>query len=159
MNNTRQTSPSSASDSIITVAAPAATRVLVMLHSYTAKLMKRNRNDNAAPGYTRAYIHHLLHTHEMSSYTLLHLHNLAVVEEFFVSIRTILKRSCGEFEKEVRRFYDVYDSSMGVLEEARVRWREVEDARGKGRLKRERELARCEGWATQLQEGVAGWAA
>lgn len=91
----------------------------------------------------------------MSSYTLLHLHNLAVVEEFFVSVRTILKRSCREFEKEVRTFYDVYDPSMGVLEEARVRWREVETARGKGRLKRERELAA----AATAQEDVAGWAA
>lgn len=92
----------------------------------------------------------------MSSYTLLHLHNLAVVEEFFVSIRTILKLSCSEFEKEVRRFYDVYDSGMSVLEEARVRWREVEDARGKGRLKREREMAAA---AATAQEGVGGWAA
>ena len=115
---------------------------------------EQHPKDNTAPGYTRAYIHHLLHTHEMSSYTLLHLHNLAVVEEFFVSIRTILKLSCGEFEKEVRRFYDVYDSTMRVLEGARVSWRCVEDARGKGRLKRERAAA-----AATAQEGVGGWAA
>ena len=121
-----------------------------LVHS---KVDERHPKDNAAPGYTRAYIHHLLHTHEMSSYTLLHLHNLAVVEEFFVSIRTILRLSCGEFEKEVRRFYDVYDSGMSVLEEARVRWREVEDARGKGRLKREREMA-----AAATAQGVEGWA-
>jgi hypothetical protein len=126
-----------------------------LVHSKTDEPGTETR-DNSAHGYTRAYIHHLVHTHEMSSYTLLHFHNLAVVEEFFVSIRTVLKRSCDEFEKEVRRFYDVYDPGMGVLEEARVRWREVEDARGKGRLKREREIAAK---AATLQEGVAGWAA
>jgi Queuine tRNA-ribosyltransferase len=112
--------------------------------------------NNVAPGYTRAYIHHLLHTHEMSAYTLLHFHNLSVVEELFVSIRTTLKLSREEFEKEVRRFYDVYESGMGVLEEARVRWREVEDARGKGRLKRERENAAR---AATVQEGVVSSAA
>ena len=123
-----------------------------LVHS---KADENETTDNAAPGYTRAYLHHLLHTHEMSSYTLLHLHNLAVVEEFFVAIRTALKHSRGGFEKEVRRFYEVYDSSMGVLDEARVRWREVEDARGKGRLKRERELAAA---AATAQDGVARWA-
>ena len=94
----------------------------------------------------------------MGSYTLLHLHNLAVVEEFFLSIRATLKLSHGEFEREVRTFYDVYDSGMGVLEEARARWREVEDARGKGRLKREREAA-AKAAAATTDEGVAGWAA
>ena len=124
-----------------------------LMHS---KADEHHLKENAGPGYTRAYIHHLLHTHEMTSYTLLHLHNLAVVEEFFVSIRTILKLSCSEFEKEVRRFYDVYDPCMGVLEEARIRWREVENARGKGRLKREREIAAA---VAAAQEGVGGWAA
>ena len=126
-----------------------------LVHSKADEQQWNKTADNSAPGYTRAYLHHLLHTHEMSSYTLLHLHNLAVVEEFFVAIRTALKRSRSEFEKEVRRFYDIYDSSMGVLEAARVRWREVEDARGKGRLKRERELAAATATA---QEGVVGWA-
>jgi len=128
-----------------------------LVHSKADERQWNGTAHNAAPGYTRAYIHHLLHTHEMSSYTLLHLHNLAIVEAFFVSIRSILKVSRSEFEKEVRKFYDVYDSSMGVLEEARVRWREVEDARGKGRLRREREIAAAA--AAAAQEGVAGWAA
>ena len=129
-----------------------------LVHSRADERQSNKTADNAGPGYTRAYLHHLLHTHEMSSYTLLHLHNLAVVEEFFLSIRATLKLSHGEFEREVRRFYDVYDSGMGILEEARARWREVEDARGKGRLKREREAA-AKAAAATTDEGVAGWAA
>ncbi|KAG2021374.1 hypothetical protein CC2G_006619 [Coprinopsis cinerea AmutBmut pab1-1] len=39
------------------------------------------------PPHTRAYIHHLLHTHEMSAHALLVSHNLAVVEAFLRGIR------------------------------------------------------------------------
>jgi len=39
----------------------------------------------------------------------------------------------------VERFVDNYDEELEVFDEARVRWREVEMARGKGRLARERE--------------------
>lgn len=43
------------------------------------------------------------------------------------------------FSREVERFSEVYDSSMTVFEEARRSWAEVEMARGKGRMARERE--------------------
>ncbi|KAF9473030.1 tRNA-guanine transglycosylase [Pholiota conissans] len=90
------------------------------------------------PHYTRAYIHHLLHTHEMSAHALLVLHNLAVLDAFFAGVRGVIKDGEARWEEEVGRFGEVYDARLGVVEEARERWREVDLARGKGRLARER---------------------
>lgn len=96
------------------------------------------------PPYTRAYIHHLLHTHEMSSHSLLAMHNICVLSAFMSGIRSILVSSSGpdgedRFDFEVDRFCEGYDESMTVFEEARKMWTDVALARGKGRLARERE--------------------
>ncbi|KAH8112424.1 tRNA-guanine(15) transglycosylase-like protein [Phellopilus nigrolimitatus] len=45
------------------------------------------------PPFTRAYVHHLLHTHEMSAHALLAAHNLAVADAFFASVRHVLARA------------------------------------------------------------------
>ncbi|KAG8752281.1 hypothetical protein FRC12_012040, partial [Ceratobasidium sp. 428] len=89
-----------------------------------------------APPFTRAYIHHLLHTHEMSAHTLLTLHNLAVLEAMMAGARSTT--AAGTYEQELRRFEERYDGGMGVLREAEKNWRSVDRARGKGRLARER---------------------
>ncbi|THU80487.1 hypothetical protein K435DRAFT_785436 [Dendrothele bispora CBS 962.96] len=83
------------------------------------------------PPYTRAYVHHLLHTHEMSAHTLLVMHNLEVWRRFWEDVRRVLsgvedggegrnsKNSAGEkgkvteenlkkFREEVGRFRRVY---------------------------------------------------
>ena len=93
------------------------------------------------PPYTRAYIHHLLHTHEMSSHTLLAMHNISVFDAFMHGIRAVLAGPNGEsrFKAEVTKFCEGYDEGMSVFEEARKMWTVVELARGKGRLARERE--------------------
>lgn len=97
---------------------------------------------SAFEGFTRAYVHHLLHTHEMGAYALLHLHNLAVMDRFFEGIRSYMSQNADsiDFTKEVLRFYETYDLPGPLFDEARRRWKEVEDARGKGSLKREREV-------------------
>lgn len=89
-----------------------------------------------APPYTRAYIHHLLHTHEMSAHTLLVFHNIAVIEAMMLGARSSIKS--GTFEKELRSFEARYDGTMRILREAEKAWRGVDRARGKGRLARER---------------------
>ena len=112
------------------------------------------------PAHTRAYIHHLLHTHEMSAHALLTVHNLSVVDQFFVDIRDVLQRDgVDKFTEEVRKFRDWYDDdgvvsdtaqdldeageveiiggAMGM--EAKSSWASVDRARGKGRLAREKE--------------------
>ena len=107
------------------------------------------------PPYTRAYIHHLLHTHEMSAHALLTVHNLSVVDQFFADIREVLERdSVDKFAEEVQRFRDWYDDDEavggagadevevvgGIMgREAKRDWGSVDKARGKGRLAREKE--------------------
>ena len=91
--------------------------------------------------YSRAYLHHLLHTHEMSASSFLVTHNLSVLHSFLAGVREVLshERGAEEFTKEVERFCGAYDGSLGVLGRARVMWAEVELARGRGRLAREKE--------------------
>lgn len=92
------------------------------------------------PPTTRAYVHHLLHTHEMSAHTLLVAHNLAVLDVFLAGVRRSLgEQGVGTFATEVDRFIEVYgdDDPNLLFDEATKMWREVELARGKGRLKRE----------------------
>ncbi|QRW13122.1 queuine tRNA-ribosyltransferase [Ceratobasidium sp. AG-Ba] len=93
-------------------------------------------NPKYAPPFTRAYIHHLLHTHEMSAHTLLTFHNLAVIEAMMEGARSAIAE--GTFEQELRRFEETYDGGMGVLTRAERDWRDVDRARGKGRLAREK---------------------
>lgn len=77
------------------------------------------------PPFTRAYLHHLLHTHEMSAHTLLVAHNVAVLDALLTGVRTILSGHADQneaaaiFSREVTRFEEVYDGG------------------GKGRLARE----------------------
>ena len=95
---------------------------------------------NFLPPFTRAYLHHLLHTHEMSSHSLIAMHNLSVLDAFLSGVRGVLQCSDGPtmFAAEVDKFAEVYDEDMKVFEAARESWTEVERARGKGRLAREK---------------------
>jgi hypothetical protein len=95
------------------------------------------------PPSTRAYLHHLLHTHEMSAYSLLVMHNLSILDAFFASVRSAMSTSNAEqFNDKVEKFMNVYDEEMVLFEAAGVHWQEVEMARGKGRLAREKEKAK-----------------
>ena len=89
--------------------------------------------------YTRAYVHHLLHTHEMSAHTLLALHNLAVLDTFFAGVRRVLSERPEQFSEEITRFEQTYDGKLSVFAESRRDWNEVTLARGKGRLVREKQ--------------------
>ncbi|KAI0670651.1 tRNA-guanine(15) transglycosylase-like protein [Trametes maxima] len=92
------------------------------------------------PPSTRAYIHHLLHTHEMSAHALLTMHNLSVFSGFLAGIRAVVKDAGPEaFAREVARFEEAYDEDLLLWAEAEAMWLEVEWARGKGRLAREKE--------------------
>lgn len=94
------------------------------------------------PPFVRAYVHHLLHTHEMSAHSLLVMHNLSVLTAFLSGIREVLARgdtARDEFEREVTKFEETYDEEMALWDEAERTWLEVEHARGKGRLAREKE--------------------
>ncbi|KAF9269539.1 hypothetical protein L218DRAFT_953157 [Marasmius fiardii PR-910] len=135
--------------------------------------------------HTRAYIHHLLHTHEMSAHSLLVGHNLEVLSNFLQGVRNSLESSDGQFNAEVDKFSEYYAGDSGsdysrdvaeieavveaviaeasegemhltpgqgvhdtlagktgilLFDEARVCHAEVEHLRGKGSLKRNREV-------------------
>jgi hypothetical protein len=117
--------------------------------------------------HTRAYIHHLLQTHEMSAHTLLAMHNLTVLDRFFGGVREVLgvlgsspsasgatpaeaeieDEKMKKWTEEVDRFCENYDEmkSKQVFERARSDWKDVDRARGKGRLAREKEKQMKEG--------------
>jgi hypothetical protein len=118
--------------------------------------LKFSRLDEAPPlhtpvPYTRAYVHHLLHTHEMAAHTLLALHNLAVLDTFLAGVRRVLSEQPEEFSQEVTRFEQIYDEKLGVLAEARKVWTEVSLARGKGRMAREREKLKQDTLGTAVE--------
>ena len=129
----------------------------------------RGTEELASP-YKRAYVHHLLHTHEMSAHALLAMHNLTIMDAFMCGVRTVLERErnleyngysgsgrggkmgTGDdgmfnkssptlFAEEVARFEQKYDARLQVLDDAKACWAEVDLARGKGRLARERAKA------------------
>ncbi|TFK18675.1 hypothetical protein FA15DRAFT_760512 [Coprinopsis marcescibilis] len=113
------------------------------------------------PPHTRAYVHHLLHTHEMGAHAFLVSHNIAVLEAFLRGVRGVLSRIGGgdvtptstptAFEEEVEKFLRVYERPGALLGEAEKSWREVDLARGKGRLAREREKGDHVGLADDLE--------
>jgi hypothetical protein len=92
------------------------------------------------PPYRRGYAHHLLHTHEMSVHALLVAHNLAVLDAFLAGVRRVLTEdpSGARFREEAARFVAVYDEGAELYAAAIRDWAEVELARGKGRLAREK---------------------
>jgi hypothetical protein len=118
--------------------------------------LKFSRLDEAPPlhtpvPYTRAYVHHLLNTHEMAAHTLLALHNLAVLDTFFAGVRRVLSEQPEVFSQEITRFEQMYDEKLGVLAEARKAWTEVSLTRGKGRLAREREKLKQDTLGTAVE--------
>ena len=48
------------------------------------------------PHFTRAYIHHLLHAHEMSAHALLAMHNIQVLSAFLSGILHVMDSSTSE---------------------------------------------------------------
>ena len=98
-------------------------------------------SESHAPPVTRAYIHHLLHTHEMAAHAMLASHNITILSQFLADIRHHLTQSPDTFSSEIRRFESVYASPLGdegVLAKAKKQWEEVDLARGKGRMAREK---------------------
>ncbi|KAF7315297.1 tRNA-guanine transglycosylase [Mycena indigotica] len=100
--------------------------------------MDQFRTDGTPQPASRAYIHHLCLTHEMSAHSLLVLHNLAVMQAFLASVRTLLEHS-DNFGRLVDDFHNAYHEGHEQISEARTMWKEVDLARGKGRLAREQD--------------------
>ncbi|KAL1836076.1 hypothetical protein VTJ49DRAFT_5611 [Mycothermus thermophilus] len=78
----------------------------------------------ACTSHHRAYIHHLLHAREMLGWTLLQIHNHAVISSFFAGVRaTIAEGGADALEQATKRFATVYEADFpeGMAERPRAR--------------------------------------
>jgi len=66
----------------------------------------------ACTNHHRAYISHLLNAKEMLGWTLLQLHNHAVIDAFFSGVRYVLAEGVEIFEREVERFEMFYEDGL-----------------------------------------------
>lgn len=82
---------------------------------------------------TRAYLYHLLHTHEMTAHVLLAMHNICVMDLFMAQTRSSIKDET--FEAKMDNFNRMYAEKLDCLHEAEAAWKLVHSQRGKGRLK------------------------
>ncbi|KAK0635321.1 tRNA-guanine(15) transglycosylase-like protein [Bombardia bombarda] len=83
----------------------------------------------------RAFVHHLLSAHEMLGWTLLQLHNHAVVAAFFAGIRQTLAVSDDAFEAARAQFHAVYEPELpaGTGERPRARGYHFKSGAGEGK--------------------------
>lgn len=82
---------------------------------------------------TRGYVHHLLHSHEMTSHVLLAMHNTCIMDLFMRDVRASIQAGC--FAEDKKRFERTYAEALDCLEAARTEYARVNRERGKGRLK------------------------
>lgn len=61
----------------------------------------------------RAYLHHLLQANEMVAWTLLQIHNFAIIDSFFHDIRQSIER--GTFEEDIKTFERAYEFELPDL--------------------------------------------
>lgn len=99
---------------------------------------------------TKAYLHHLLQTHEMTSHVLLAMHNICIMDLFAHSIREAIKN--GTFEEAREAFKNTYSRRVSAWSEASAEWSRVNKERGKGRLKGLGQERRSDGEATPPSE-------
>ncbi|PCH38308.1 hypothetical protein WOLCODRAFT_136159 [Wolfiporia cocos MD-104 SS10] len=134
-----------------TIGAPAYLHHSTVDHYSFAADSSPAQPSNFQPPFTRSYIHHLLHTHEMSAHSLLVMHNISVLDAFMAGIRTVLEGPTGveEFHKHVEDFVNCFDEDQVVFDEAKVDWAGVGRARGKGSSSRE-EIKQALGTAVAL---------
>ncbi|KAF8980652.1 hypothetical protein BDQ17DRAFT_1263663, partial [Cyathus striatus] len=89
--------------------------------------------------FMKAYIYHLLHTHEMNSHSLLAIHNLTVFDVLFTGMYGVLARGdTGVWKVEIKHFEETYDVTLAVPCEERDNWKEVDLGEGKGLFARGR---------------------
>ncbi|KAI5296521.1 hypothetical protein KEM52_000929 [Ascosphaera acerosa] len=112
----------------------------------------------ACTTFSRAYIRHLLNAKEMFGWTLLQIHNFAVLDRFFAGVRSSI--ASGTFEADVRQFAEAYEEEMPVQTGQGPRLRGYQFKTEKGDAKRnERVYGRLDETVQKYGEGGAGDAA
>ncbi|KAL2119491.1 hypothetical protein VTJ04DRAFT_6452 [Mycothermus thermophilus] len=90
----------------------------------------------ACTSHHRAYIHHLLSAREMLGWTLLQIHNHAVVSSFFGGVRRVLEQGgVGALEAEAQKFRMAYEPEFpeGMAERPRARGYQFKSEGGDGK--------------------------
>jgi queuine tRNA-ribosyltransferase accessory subunit len=104
----------------------------------------------------KAYVHHLLQAKEMLAWTLLQLHNHAIIDRFFATARKSIAR--GTFEEDVRTFNRNYEAalpeSMGLG--PRTRGYQTKSVGGGEAKKNEKSWGRLDDAAQKLAEAESG---
>lgn len=89
---------------------PLAVDMLLATHSTDTSPLVSDCQCYACKTYHRAYLRHLLNAKEMLAWTLLQIHNHAIMDRFFADVRASIER--GTFEKDVKIFERIYMSEF-----------------------------------------------
>lgn len=81
-------------------------------HAADMSPLTKNCGCYACTTFSRAYIRHLLNAKEMLAWSLLQIHNMRVLDDFFAGVRSSIEQ--GNFDKDVEVFERVYQSEMPV---------------------------------------------
>ena len=101
----------------------------------------------------KAYVHHLLQAKEMLAWTLLQLHNHAIMDRFFATARKSIAQ--GTFEEDVRAFNQNYEPELPANTGTgpRTRGYQTKSIGGGEAKKNEKSWGRLDGAAHKLAEG------
>lgn len=104
----------------------------------------------------KAYVHHLLQAKEMLAWTLLQLHNLAIMDRFFEACRRSIAH--GTFEEDVKAFNRNYEAEMPAKTGPgpRVRGYQTKSVGGGEPQKNEKSWGRFGGAAQNIAEADSG---
>ncbi|KEF54802.1 uncharacterized protein A1O9_09244 [Exophiala aquamarina CBS 119918] len=107
----------------------------------------------------RAYLAHLLQASEMVAWTLLQIHNFAIIESFFSSIRQSIAR--GTFEDDIKTFGRAYDSEMpqSTGQGPRIRGYQAKSVGGGEPKRNPRAYGKLDDQVQKLAEAASGIAA
>ncbi|KAK4122312.1 tRNA-guanine transglycosylase [Parathielavia appendiculata] len=123
---TNTSSVSESSSSCTGGPSPLAIDLSLPAHATSLLPLTPNCTCYACTSHHRAYIHHLLSAREMLGWTLLQIHNHAIMSAFFAGVRSMLAQGVaqeGNFDEAVRRFTLAYEPEFpeGVGQRPRAR--------------------------------------
>lgn len=104
----------------------------------------------------RAYVHHLLQANEMLAWTLLQIHNYAVIDSFFEGVRQSIRQ--GTFETDVETFDRLYEPELPKQtgQGPRVRGYQVKSVGGGESRKNPKAYGKLDDQMQKLAEAESG---
>lgn len=105
-------------------------------YKFSATPLFPNCTCHTCTRHSAAYVHHLLLAREMLGWTLLQIHNDAVVSSFFSGVRAALAQGAETFEAAARRFAETYDPELpaGTGDKPRARGYQFKSGGGEKKI-------------------------